>query len=86
MLGQFLWSALIVLVVCVLLSEAFPGRRGPPAAPVLATMHWYTPAMATPLSFDELTDLTTCREMQRQLAQRRDEVEGSITLACRRPR
>jgi hypothetical protein len=32
MLGQSLWAALIVLLLAVLLSQLFPGRRVPPAA------------------------------------------------------
>jgi hypothetical protein len=84
MLARVVWTGLIVALICVLLSVAFPGKRSVSAAPAVATMHWYAPAMATPLSFDEMTDLATCQEMQRQLALRHENRDGAITLACRR--
>jgi hypothetical protein len=84
MFARVVWTGLIVLLICVLLSVTFPGKRNAPAAPVVATMHWYAPTRATPLSFDEITDLATCQEMQRQLALRHDGSDGAITLACRR--
>jgi hypothetical protein len=84
MLVRVVWTGLIVMLSCVLLSVAFPGKRKVSAAPALATMHWYAPASATPLSFDEVTDLATCREMQRQVALRHEDRDGAITLACRR--
>jgi hypothetical protein len=83
MLGQWVWSIVLVLVVAFLLSETFPGKRGAPVASAVATMQWTASARATPLSFDQVTDLATCREMQRQIAQQRDVSDTGITLACR---
>jgi hypothetical protein len=84
MLARVVWTGLIVGLICVLLSVAFPGRRNVSAAPAVATMHWYVPASASPLSCNETTDLTTCQEMQRQVASRHESRDGAITLACRR--
>jgi hypothetical protein len=84
MLARVVWTGLIVGLICVLLSVAFPGKRSVSAAPAVATMQWYVPASATPLTYDERTDLATCQEMQRQLALRHETRDGAITLACRR--
>jgi hypothetical protein len=84
MLARIVWTGLIVALICVLLSVAFPGRRNVSAAPAVATMHWYVPASVAPLTFDERTDLATCQEMQRQVALRHENRDGAITLACRR--
>lgn len=32
MLARVVWTGLIVVLICVLLSVTFPGRRGAPAA------------------------------------------------------
>jgi hypothetical protein len=84
MLARVVWTGLIVALICVLLSVAFPGKRNVSAAPAVATMQWHVPARATPLSFHETTDLATCQEMQRQLELRHESRDGAITLACRR--
>jgi hypothetical protein len=80
MFGQWVWSFVIVLMVAVLTSQTFPARRGAPTAPAVATMEWKARA-ASQHSFQEVTDLATCREMQRQIALRQDPAER-LTLAC----
>jgi hypothetical protein len=80
MFGQWVWSFVIVLMVAVLTSQTFPARRAAPAAPAVATMEWKARA-ASQHSFQEVTDLATCREMQRQIAQRQNPA-GRLTLAC----
>jgi hypothetical protein len=84
MLARVVWTGLTAALICALLSVVFPGKRHVSTAPAVATMRWYVPAMATQLSFDETTDLATCREMQRQLALRHESKDGAISLACRR--
>jgi hypothetical protein len=80
MFGQWVWSFVIMLMVAVLTSQTFPARRAAPTAPTVATMEWKARA-ASLHSFQEVTDLATCREMQRQIAQRRDPTDR-LTLAC----
>lgn len=86
MIGRALWPILVVLLIAFLLSEMFPGKRGTPIAPAIATMEWSAPASAAPYSLDEVTDVATCANVQRQIAQRRDIADNQVTLACRRPR
>jgi hypothetical protein len=81
MFGQWIWSFIIVLMVAVLTSQTFPARRTSPTAPALATMEWKARAAASQHSFQEVTDLATCREMQRLIAHRQDPA-GRLTLAC----
>jgi hypothetical protein len=82
MFGQWVWSFVIVLMVAVLTSQTFPARRAVPMAPAVATMEWKARAAAPQHSFQEVTDLATCREMQRQIAERQDAAAGRLTLAC----
>lgn len=82
MFGQWVWSFVIVLMVAVLTSQTFPARRAVPMAPAVATMEWKARAAAPQHSFQEVTDLATCREMQRQIAERPDAAAGRLTLAC----
>jgi hypothetical protein len=82
MLGQWIWSVVIVVMVAVLTSQTFPARRAVPAAPTLATMEWKARSSAMPRSFQEVTDIATCREMHRQIEQTRDAGDNRITLAC----
>ena len=82
MFGQWIWCFVIVMMVAVLTSQTFPARRPAPAAPTLATMEWKARWPASARSFQEVTDLATCREMQRQIAERPDPANGRLTLAC----
>jgi hypothetical protein len=84
MLGRIVGAVFIILVVVVVLSQAFPGRRSAPTAPAIATMEWKGTPRATPLSIDQPIDLATCREMQRQMAQQREAGDSAVTLACHR--
>ncbi len=79
MVGRAVVSLVMMTMLALLLSQVFPGKRGAPAAPSTATMTWRAPLSAAPLSFDELTDFTTCQEMQRQLAEQHDD---TLTIAC----
>jgi hypothetical protein len=45
-------------------------------------MEWKARSPAAARSFQEVTDLATCREMQRQIAERHDPADGRLTLAC----
>jgi len=82
MFGQWIWSFAIVMMVAVLTSQTFPARRPMPMAPAVATMEWKARSPAAARSFQEVTDLATCREMQRQIAERHDPADGRLTLAC----
>ena len=88
MLGRCIWSLIVILLMAFLATRALPGRRGPPATPAIATVQWSMPASDASLSFDEVTDLGTCREIQRQIAYERehDRSDGNVTLACHRSR
>ena len=46
MLGQSLVAGLIVMLLALVLSETFPGRRGPPVAAVVTTAQWYAASPA----------------------------------------
>jgi hypothetical protein len=81
MFGQWVWSFVIVLMVAFLTSQTFPARRAVPTAPAVATMEWKARTAASQHSFQEVTDLATCREMQRQIALRQDPADR-LTLAC----
>jgi len=83
MLGQYLWSGLIVGLACLLLLVIFPGRRVAPDEQGVATMQWRAAAHATPVSVEQPIDLAACRELQRQLAERPDD-QTRVTLDCRR--
>jgi len=85
MLGRIVGSVFIVSVVALVVSQTFPGRRAAPPAPAIATMEWKASARAAPLSVEQPTDLATCREMQRQMAQQRETGGARISLACRPP-
>jgi hypothetical protein len=80
--GQWMWSIVIVVLVVFGLSEAFPGKRAAPTVTAVATMAWVAPSPGAPRFFQQVTDLATCREMQRQIAQQRDTADNGITLAC----
>ena len=86
MLGRCVWSLIVIVLLAFAATRALPGRRGAPAVPAIATVHWNMPAGNAPRSFDEVTDLGTCREIQRQIADERqhDHSDGQITLACHR--
>lgn len=82
MLGQYMWSAVIVALGSLLLLVAFPGRHNGPAERGVATMRWHAPSEATPASVDQTIDLATCRELQRQLEEHPN--GQNLTLACHR--
>jgi len=82
MFGQLVWSFVIVLSVAFLTSQTFPARRAAQTTPAVATMEWKSRAAASQHSFQEVTDLATCREMQRQIAERQNPATGRLTLAC----
>jgi hypothetical protein len=88
MLGRCIWSLLVILLVAFLATRALPGRRGAPATPAIATVQWHMSTGSASSSFDEVTDLGTCREIQRQIAHERQHEggDGHITLACHRSR
>ncbi len=80
MVGRVFFSAVLVGMLALLLSTAFPGRRPPAAAPTIAAVEWHGQTRAKSFSFRERIDPVTCREMQRQVAQ-----QPEITLACLEP-
>lgn len=70
--GQYLWGAVMVMLIAVVLSETFPGRRpGPP--PVLVTAE----AQLLPAAARD-TAPVPCREGRRPLL----DAGGGLTLAC----
>ena len=48
-------------------------------------MEW-TATSKTPRFYSEVTTVSTCHELQRQVAQQPDLGDGRITIACRGPR
>jgi len=67
--GQFLWGAVLVLLIALLLSQTFPGRR--PAAS--ATVEEQAPPV---LARDAAP--TACREGRRPLL----DAGGGLVVAC----
>jgi hypothetical protein len=47
MLAQYLWSGLIALLLCTVLSETFPGKRAAPTAANLVAVEWRLPALSS---------------------------------------
>lgn len=85
MIGRSIWSVLVVLLVAVLLTRILPGKRGEPSESAVATMEW-TATSKTPRFYSEVTTVSTCHELQRQVAHQPDLGDGRITIACRGPR
>ncbi len=86
MVGRAVVSLVMMLMLALLLSQVFPGKRAALVTPSTATMTWRTPSSATPRSFEEVTDFSTCLEIERQLTAQRDTRDGALTLSCHRTR
>jgi len=70
--GQYIWGAVMVMLIAVVLSETFPGRR-PAAPPMLATA-----IEQAPLALARDAAPVPCREGRRPLL----DAGGGLTLAC----
>jgi hypothetical protein len=72
MLGQFVWGSVMVMLIAVVLSDTFPGRR-PVPPPTLMTA-----AAQMPSALARGAAPAACREGRRPLL----DAGGGLALAC----
>ncbi len=79
MLGRWVYPILIVLFPALLLAIALPGHRTASEAAAVVTVNWQSPATGGIESFEQVADLSVCRQAQRQAAHG----GGPVTVECR---
>lgn len=70
--GQFLWGTVMVVLIAVVLSDTFPGKR-PAPPPTLATA-----IVQVPPSLVRNAAPAACREARRPL----HDAAGALSVAC----